>query len=307
MPGVAKSSRLSCVLIGRDARVRLAGPRSRWATRLRAWRLGTSTLLIVLLLAACGADTTSPAAGTFTPRTPGVLTVVTSEIPRPGFWEGTPGHVTGGFEFELAKLLAQRLGLRTVRVKVERFHEIVHGRLNGADLALDLLNPTSEREQSLTFTTPYLDSAPTVVVRSDTSVPDLATAQTLRWGAVRDTTFVGILADMVQPEDPVRMYDTTAEMILALERDQIDAVLLDLPLAVATADRSEGHLRAAAQLSSAETIAAALPLGSGNEQAVDSAFRAFTADGSIDHLLQVWVGSAAANADSSIPLLRTGL
>jgi polar amino acid transport system substrate-binding protein len=179
--------------------------------------------------------------------------------------------------------------------------------LNGADLALDLLNPTSERERSLTFSSPYLDSAPTVVVRSDTSVPDLATAQTLQWGAVRDTTFVGILDAMIKPNDPVRIYETTADMIRALERGQIDAVLLDLPFAVVTANRSGGRLRAAAQLPSSLTIDAALPHGSGNEPAVDSAFRAFTADGAIDHLLRVWVGSAAANAESSIPLLHTGL
>jgi ABC-type amino acid transport substrate-binding protein len=261
----------------------------------------------MVLLAACGVETTSPAAGTFTPRTPGILTVVTTDVPSPGFWEGTPGHLTGGFEFELAKALAQRLGLRGVRIKIERFHRIVQGQLDGADLSLDLITPTNERARSLMFSAPYLESAPTVVARVDTSVPDLATAQGLRWGAVGATTFVGTIAGRIRPDASTRVYDNTADMIRGVEDRQVDAVLLDLPAAVATADRSGGRLHAAAQLPVPETIAAALPKGSSNEQAVSSAFRAFTADGTINRLLRVWVGSEAANAERAIPLLETTL
>ena len=65
-----------------------------------------AALVVALLLAGCGDLASSPAAGTFTPRTPGVLTVVTTDIPSPGFWEGTPAHVTGGLEYELARDLA---------------------------------------------------------------------------------------------------------------------------------------------------------------------------------------------------------
>jgi ABC-type amino acid transport substrate-binding protein len=103
------------------------------------------------------------------------------------------------------------------------------------------------------------------------------------------------------------MYEDTSDMLRALEARQIDAVLLDLPLAVVTASRSGGLLHTAAQLPTSELIAAALPKGSSNEQAIDSAFRAFADDGTIDHLLRVWVGPAAASAQTSIPLLETTL
>ncbi len=58
---------------------------------------------------------------TFTPRTPGVLTVVTTDVPSPGFWEGTPSHLTGGLEYELARDLADRFGLKSVRVMHRAF------------------------------------------------------------------------------------------------------------------------------------------------------------------------------------------
>jgi polar amino acid transport system substrate-binding protein len=230
-----------------------------------------------------------------------------SGYPTPGFWEGTPQHPTGGFEFELARALADRFGLRSVRVVVKHFHQIVGGNLGGADLALDLITPTSEREQHLEFSAPYLTDAPTVVVRSGTSIPDLATAQDLRWGATRATTFVGDIYRWIDPDSPVRIFDQETQMMAALNRGAIDAVLEDQPLAVATANHSGGRLKAVAQLPTSESIAAALPKGSSNDQAVSSAMRAFTADGTIHRLLAKWVGSAAANAQTSIPLLHTTL
>jgi len=266
-----------------------------------------ATLLVAsVLIAGCGDRTTSPAAGTFTPRTAGVLTVVTSEIPSPGFWEGSQGHPAGGFEYELARLLAERFGLHRVRVEIESFRRIVKGHLAGADLSLDLITPTSERERRLSFSSAYLDADPTVLTRRGTSVPDLETARGLRWGAVRGTTFVGIIDSLIAPEAPVKLFEDNAAVVSALDHRHIDAALQDLPLAVVTARRSAGRLQAAAQLPHPEAIAAALPKDSSNAEAVDSALRAFQADGTIDRLLRRWVGSDAANAETSIPLLQTG-
>jgi ABC-type amino acid transport substrate-binding protein len=264
-------------------------------------------LLLVLvagvLLSGCGDETTSPAAGAFSPRTRGVLTVATSEIPTPGFWAGTPDHITGGLEYELARDLAQRFGLKSVQVRLVHFHRVVTGDLGGADLALDLISPTAAREQVLDFSDPYLDAAPTVVVRAGTKVPDLDTARTLKWGAVRATTFVGVINNLIDPTLPVNVYDNSTEMLSALRSNEIGAALLDLPFAVATVRDSGGRLSAVAQLPQSETIAAALPKGSANTEAVSSAMRAFTADGTIARLENTWIGSEATNADKSIPLL----
>src|SRR4051794_21854894 len=262
---------------------------------------------VVAAPTACGTDDSSPAAGNFTPHARGVLTVATTVVPSPGFWEGTASHPTGGLEYELAKDLAQRFGLKSVRIVLEHFHRIVSGQLGGADPALDLITPTAQRAQDLDFSSPYLDAAPTILVRSGTPVTDLDAAQRLRWGAVRATTFVNIINESIMPDGPMRVYDNTDEMLSALRTGKVDAVLLDMPLAVLTARRSQGRLRAAAQLPRHETIAAALPKGSSNFDAVDSAMRALAADGTLQHLLRVWVGQAAADAESSIPLLHTTL
>lgn len=267
--------------------------------------LGGLALLFAAVLVGCGVRSTSPSAGTFVPRNPGTLTVVTSEVPTVGFFEGTTQHPTGGFEYELARAIADRFGLKLVRIVIEPFGQVVAGNLGGADMALDLLTPTSQRKKHLDFSTPYLVSPPTVVVRRGTSIPDLKTAQGLRWGAVRSTTFVDAIGDLVAPRAPTRLFDGNAPMLEALRRGEIDAAMLDLPLAVVYAEQSHGTFKVAAQLPSPESIAAALPKGSSNREAVDSAIRAFTADGTIQRLLKRWVGSAVANAETAIPLLHT--
>jgi len=194
-----------------------------------------------------------------------------------------------------------------VQVKVVHFHRIVRGHLGGAEIAIDLLTPTSEREEHLEFSAPYLKSAPTVLVRAGTEVPDLKTAQELRWGAIQSTTFVETIEDQIVPEAEEVLYDGQQEVVAALEKGQIEATLLDLPLAVAIANRSHGRLEAVAQLPDKEALAVGLPKGSSNRQAVDSAIRALTANGTIEGLLEEWVGDEAANAESEIPLLHTTL
>jgi ABC-type amino acid transport substrate-binding protein len=262
-------------------------------------------LLCVAALVGCGVRSTSPAAGTFVPRNPGTLTVVTSEVPTIGFFEGTTQHPTGGFEYELARALADRFALRSVRIVIVPFAQVVAGNLGGADMALDLITPTSKREKHLDFSTPYLTSPPTAVVRQGTSIPDLKTAQGLRWGAVRSTTFVDAIEDLVHPGPPTQLFEGNNPLLTALRGGEIDAAMLDLPFAVVAAHQSHGTLKVAAQLPAPESIAAALPKGSANREAVDSAIRAFTADGTVHRLLERWVGSAVANAETAIPLLHT--
>ena len=62
--------------------------------------------------------------------------------------------------------MAERFGLRSVRVVVEHFHQIVAEDLGGADLALDLITPTSASGQHLDFSTPYLTDTPLMIETS---------------------------------------------------------------------------------------------------------------------------------------------
>jgi polar amino acid transport system substrate-binding protein len=272
---------------------------------LGAASLGVATLLTGLWLSACGTGGLG-ASGSFTPVTPDTLTVATAQIPDPGFWEGTPEHPTGGFEYGLARALAARLGLAHVTVRLVPFAELVKGELGGADLALSDITATSERAQHVDFSTPYLKAPPAIVVRPGTEVPDVDTAQTLRFAVQAGTTLLSALEDQVRPERAPLVLAHQREVLAAFHARRANAIMLDLPVALAYARQSPGRYAVATQLPSDYELAAALPKGSGNLEAVDSAMRAFTADGTIETLGERWLHTSLREGQAEgVPVLRT--
>jgi polar amino acid transport system substrate-binding protein len=190
-------------------------------------------LALALLLIGCGDDgATNPAAGDFTPLHDGVLTVAT-ELPAPGFWDGggadgtDPDHLTGGFEYDLAHELADKLGLDRVEVVDVPFDRLVGGQARGFDLALAQVSITRRRSRHVAFSVPYLTTPVGVAGRADLDVPDLAEARTLRWGVAEGTTEVDVLDDLVRPDDEPKVYPTVAAALAAVTRGEVDVAAAD--------------------------------------------------------------------------------
>lgn len=262
----------------------------------------------ILAASGCGAGNGLGAAGTFTPRIPGTLTVATAQVPDPGFWTGTIAHPTGGFEYSLARALAARFGLAHVRVIEVPFDRLIAGQLGGADLALSDITATAERARHVAFSVGYLDAPPAILVRPGTSVPDVHTAQRLRWAVQIHTTLQQALAEEIEPSHPALILAHQREVLAALRSGRAQAVMLDLPVALAYARESPHTYAVAAQLSSNEDeLAAALPHGSGeNLEAVDSALRALSSDGTIERLGHTWLHTDLQDGRAEqVPLLRT--
>lgn len=244
------------------------------------------------------------ATGTFEPSQPGRLTVMTQPMPTAGFWEGTPDHPTGGLEYEMVVDLADRLGLDGVGIRTLPFSRIVAGDLGNADLAVALLTPTVEREKVLDFTTPYINAPPVLIVREGTDIPDVQTAQEMQFAVGRNTTFEGIVAEQIRPDSEPLRFENRNREIRAVLNERADVAMFDLPAAEAIV-HNDDRLAIAARLSSTEPIAAALPDGSDNLDAVGSALRAMEADGTIDGLSEEWLGTSISDSMKGVPLLRT--
>jgi polar amino acid transport system substrate-binding protein len=268
--------------------------------------IGLVALALAMLVAACGSGSLSSSAGTFTPGRPDTLTVATAFFPAPGFWEGDVSAPSGGFERDLAHALAQRFGLASVSVVSVAFGDLVGGKLGGADLALSELTPTHEREKVLDFSTPYLVAPPGVVVKPGIAPRDLAALRGLRWVTVAGSTLTTIVNDDIRPSERPLEVPGRPQALAALDDGTAQALLLDLPVALALAKSAPDSYKVAAQLSGSEGLAAALPRGSKNTQAVDSAIRAFQADGTIDKLSERWLGAKLATGADNVPLIRTG-
>jgi polar amino acid transport system substrate-binding protein len=276
------------------------------AKLLRPVALGAALLLLGASLGACGGAGGLGAAGKFTPRTPGTLTVATAQVPDPGFWYGTVRHPTGGFEYGLARALAARFGLARIKVVEVPFRRLTAGYLGGADLALSDITATPERAEHVDFSTSYLSAPPAILVRPGAEVPDVHAAQGLRWAVQAGTTLQVALAEAIEPSSPPQILEHQREVLLALRAGRASAVMLDLPVALAYARESPHTYAVAAQLHSEAELAAALPKGSENLEAVDSAMRALSADGTIERLGHEWLHTNLREGQAEgVPVLRT--
>lgn len=263
-------------------------------------------ILSALALSTAGcANAGKGADGSFSSRTPNTLTVATAQVPDPGFWTGTFAHPTGGFEYGIAQELAKRFGLAKIKVIDVPFHELVRGHLSGADLALSDITITEPREQYLDFSTPYLKAPPAIVVRPGTEVADVNAARKLRWAVQNDTTLKEALEKEIEPRTKTLVFEHQSEKLAALTSGSVDAVLLDLPVALAYAHESPRKYAVVAQLPSEAELGAALPSGSKNTEAVDSEIRRLTSEGEIDRLAHRWLRADYEEGGvNDIPVLR---
>jgi polar amino acid transport system substrate-binding protein len=127
----------------------------------------------------------------------------------------------------------------------------------------------------------------------------------LRFAASATTTSRSIIDDLIRPVTPPLTIESQDGRIAAVESHAADAMFLDLPVARAVVDWSSGLLSIACKLDQTEPIAAALPKGSGNVDAVSSALRAMENDGTLDHLATRWLGRSLTSLSDNLPLLRT--
>lgn len=269
-------------------------------------RLLAPLLLATAVVGTGCSDARDQARQTFVPRADGVLVVATA-LPAPGFWEGaTPAEVDGGYEWELAERLADRLGLELEIIDVP-FARIVEGDLDGADLAMAQISITPERSEVVDFSEPYYTTDAGVLAAADTELTDLKGAREATWVVVEGTTEADVVADEIRPTtDPIVVADETEAAAMLLD-GRADAALVDLPTALVIA-AGDDALAVVAKVATEEQYAVALPRSgpdhAQNRQVVDAALRAFEADGTLADLADRWLDPRYGIDPADIPLIR---
>lgn len=141
-----------------------------------------------------------------------------------------------GFEVDLAAALAREVG-RPIEHEQYAFEALVPGLLRGDfDFAMNGLEVTPDRMSVVRFTRPYYIYEQQLVVRVDEErlkrFDDLKEVKGIVVGTLGDTAAERLLdAGGIAK----RRYDNQSDPYLELELGRIDAVLLDLPIAVALA------------------------------------------------------------------------
>jgi polar amino acid transport system substrate-binding protein len=231
----------------------------------------------------------------------GKLTVQTA-LPAPGWWNGDdPDHMTGGFEFELAKDLCAQLGVGKVRIVNVDFDALQAGKTRDFDLALSQITVTDARKKNEDFSDSYFSSDQGIMVNKGTQVPDLAAAKKLKWGVQTGTTSEIFLNDKLKPDSAAKSFGQTTEMFTALKAKQIDAVLLDTAIVLAQAPTQNAEV--VAQFKTGEVYGALLPKGSANTALVNTAIKTLTDNGTIAALNTKWLVPAFKGDPAKVPYI----
>jgi polar amino acid transport system substrate-binding protein len=207
-------------------------------------RLAPLAVLPVLLVA-CGddaadtseaTDTTEAAEATCTTITDGVLTIATGEPAFPPYVVDNDPTNKQGFEAAVAYAIAAELGYSDDQVTWVRttFDEAIQPGPKNFDFNLQQYSITEERKANITFSAPYYTSNQAIVALAGsaaegaTSLADLAD---VKFGVQAGTTSLQFVTDVINPNEEPLVYDDNVGAKAALEADQIDAIVLDLPTA----------------------------------------------------------------------------
>jgi ABC-type amino acid transport substrate-binding protein len=254
---------------------------------------------VALLAAACGGndDGGSSSGGQQSSGlkdlvTSGTLTVGT-ELPAPPFWIGNDyDSISGGYEVDLAKQIAQRLNIPNVKFVEMPFAGLVAGQRCKCDIDFSQVTITPERAKVVQFTAPYFEANQGILAKKGTTVASMADAKKLRWGAQTNTTGAAYIADTIKPSSEPKVYNTTTDAFAALNAGQIDAVLLDTPIVLGAV--KAGQIKDGAvvgQFKTGEQYGGVLNKGSPNLAAINNVINSLKSEGFTNQLFQKYFGA----------------
>ena len=258
-------------------------------------RRALAALSTALALVVPGAAVAAPAAPAAPTLTPGVLAVGLN-LPSQGFQtgavRGTEVTFAQGFEVNLARALAARMGLAPVFTQEASFTNLLAAGPKTWDVALAQVTITAARKNSVNFSLPYLSADQGVLLRRGlASTPrTIAALRPLRLCVERGTTGAAIVARRVKPMAPAVQYADVTSLWQGLQTGRCDAAVYDSPTVAVL--RAKVPLRfgpLAGVIRTNERYGVVLADGSALTPAVNRALVAMAADGTIDRLSRTWL------------------
>lgn len=211
-------------------------------TRLRQALLAlvAAMLAIALVAAGCGGgddEGGGEAAGGVETIEEGILTVGT-DAPFPPFEIGRPPDVTG-YDIEVMNAIAEDLGLEPEYVNSSFdtiFRDVAQGRF---DIVAAASTITPQREETVDFSDPYYEAQQALLVEEGSDVASVDDLSGLTVGAQDGTTGETFANDETEAES-VRGFPQGPDAINALVSGQVDAVIIDQPVALDAVEEQGG-------------------------------------------------------------------
>jgi len=229
----------------------------------------------------------------------GVLTIATGE---PAFypWVIDDAPETGdGFEAAVAYAVAAEMGYDADSVEWARttFDEAIQPGAKNFDMNLQQYSITEERRENIDFSLPYYTSNQAIVALEGSAAEGATTVADLvdvKFGAQAGTTSLAFIDEVIQPSQDVFVYDDNVGAKAALEANQIDAAVFDLPTALFVSGvEIEGSLVVGQFPADAggttDEFGFVLEKDSALTPCVDVAITAITDSGELDAITQEWL------------------
>jgi polar amino acid transport system substrate-binding protein len=168
--------------------------------------------------------------------TPGTLTIGTDSPAFPPWFVDDDPTNGEGYESAVAYAVAGELGFtddEVTWVKVPFNNSYKPGAKN-FDFDINQISITPERAEVVDFSDSYYDAAQAVVALKGTAGAEAASIDDLhelRLGAQTGTTSLTAIRDVIQPHEEPLVFQNTNAAKQALQNDQVDAILADLPTA----------------------------------------------------------------------------
>jgi polar amino acid transport system substrate-binding protein len=222
----------------------------------------------------------------------GVLTVGMEIGYPPMEYFDTDGKTPIGFDVELAKALAAKLGLKFEYVDTA-WDGIFAGVDTGKyDCIISSVTYTEERAAQFDFTKPYVANSQLLVVRKDARVKpkSLEQVQGLRLTYQAETTSDALATDWITKSGAkveVFEYDKVMNCFDELTLNRVDVILVDSVVAAEYLSRPNNPFEITAEVSNDEVLAICLKKGNtALTEALNKALDELYADGTLKRISQ---------------------
>jgi polar amino acid transport system substrate-binding protein len=231
-------------------------------------------------------------------KTPGTLTVGTdSPAYDPWFSDNDPSNGKG-FESAVAYAVADQLGFgpdQVTWVKVP-FNTSYKPGDKDFDFDINQISITPARAKVVDFSDGYYAASQAVIALKGSpaaSATSLADLKGLRLGAQTGTTSLTAIREVIQPDTDPLVFDDTNVAKQAMQNDQVDAILADLPTAfyITAVEIPQGTIVGQFQPASGDQEEFGMLFEKGNPlvTCVNQALAAMRADGSLDAIEKQWL------------------
>lgn len=252
-------------------------------------------VMSMLVLAACGSDDDSGDSGNSTTAssafsseliTDGTL-VVGSDTPYPPFEFGKAPNYEG-FDVDIVNAVADQLGL-TPKIQDTSFDTIFTDLAQGKfDMVASASTITPDRQKTVNFSDPYYSAQQALLVPPGS---DIKTVEDLagKTVAAQDGTTGKAYGEDETDASSVQGYPNGPAAIAALKGGQVDATIIDQPVAQDAIDKGQTGFEVATTIPTGELYGLGLSKNSPELlKSVNEALAKLKTDGGLDKIYQKW-------------------